>query len=211
MPTNRKAPKVSVIIPNYNHARYLEARIESVINQSFQDFEVILLDDASTDDSKQIIEKYRGHPRVQIILNDKNSGSAFIQWRKGVGHSSGAYVWIAESDDIADLNLLETLVQILDANPDVVLAYCQSSYINENGEVTGSALTWTNDLDAERWKHDFIEPWQGRVHRISVDQKHHSQCQRCAVQEGRIFKDQYRNADEIMRRLVDLEQTGPTG
>lgn len=156
MQLNHKAPKVSVVIPNYNHAKYLEARIDSVINQSFQDFEIILLDDASSDDSAHIIKKYLYHPQIRFFQNYKNSGSPFSQWRKGVSLASGTYVWIAESDDIADLKLLETLVTVLDSNPRVVLAYCQSSYINESGEVTGSALAWTDDLDTERWKYDFL-------------------------------------------------------
>jgi glycosyltransferase involved in cell wall biosynthesis len=130
MSSSHKIPKVSVVIPNYNHAKYLDARIDSVINQSFQDFEIILLDDASSDDSVNIIRKYLDYPNIQFIQNDKNSGSPFSQWQKGVSLASGTYVWIAESDDIADFRLLETLVKLLDSNPKVVLAYCQSSYIN---------------------------------------------------------------------------------
>ena len=57
-------PLVSVIIPNYNYARYLEERIESVLGQDFQDFEVILLDDASSDNSDKILQRYRNHPKV---------------------------------------------------------------------------------------------------------------------------------------------------
>jgi glycosyltransferase involved in cell wall biosynthesis len=72
-------PIVSVIIPNYNHAPFLKERIESVLNQSFQDFEVILLDDCSTDNSRDIIEQYRHHPRVSnIIFNEQNTGNTFV-------------------------------------------------------------------------------------------------------------------------------------
>ena len=79
---------VSVIIPNYNHAKYLEERIDSVLNQSYKDFEVIVLDDYSTDNSKEVINKYAGHPKVShIILNEENSGSTFKQWHKGFGSS----------------------------------------------------------------------------------------------------------------------------
>src|SRR5882762_3314790 len=66
-------PKVSVIIPNYNHARFLRQRVESVLAQTYQDFEVILLDDCSTDDSRSILSEYAADPRVRIELNDKNS------------------------------------------------------------------------------------------------------------------------------------------
>src|SRR5690349_3561194 len=105
-------PKVSVIVPNYNHARYLKQRIDSVLNQTFTDFELILLDDHSTDESLSIIENYRNHPRVSaIILNAENSGSTFRQWRKGLEQAKGQFVWIAESDDSADANFLEKTVE----------------------------------------------------------------------------------------------------
>ena len=69
---------VSVIIPNYCHAPYLRQRIDSVLAQSYPDFEVVLLDDCSTDGSREVIERYRNHPRIkQIVYNDRNGGSAF--------------------------------------------------------------------------------------------------------------------------------------
>jgi glycosyltransferase involved in cell wall biosynthesis len=75
---------VSVIIPNYNHSLYLKQRIDSVLNQTFQDFELIILDDCSSDSSKEIIEQYRQNPKVsQIIFNQINSGSVFKQWAEG--------------------------------------------------------------------------------------------------------------------------------
>ena len=100
--------KVSVIIPNYNHKDYLRQRIESVLNQTFRDFEVIILDDASTDGSKDILEQYANHNKVtQHIFNYVNSGSVFKQWIKGIQLAKGDYVWIAESDDFADVHFLE--------------------------------------------------------------------------------------------------------
>lgn len=90
-------PLVSIIIPNYNHAKYLDERIESCINQTFQDFEIIILDDCSPDNSKEVIEKYRNHPKVtNIIYNTTNSGSTFIQWNKGFEPAKGKYIWIGE-------------------------------------------------------------------------------------------------------------------
>jgi len=88
---------VSVIIPNYNHSLFLGERIDSVLNQRYQNFEVILLDDGSTDNSREIIEKYRGLEKVKhIVYNQKNSGNAFVQWNKGVELAMGEWVWIAE-------------------------------------------------------------------------------------------------------------------
>ena len=96
-------PSVSVIIPNYNHARYLRERIDSVLNQRFQDYEIILLDDNSTDESPTIIQSYASAPHVtHIEINEQNSGSPFAQWDKGISLAAGEFIWIAESDDVAD-------------------------------------------------------------------------------------------------------------
>jgi glycosyltransferase involved in cell wall biosynthesis len=117
---------VSVIIPNYNHALFLKQRIESVLNQSFQDFEVIILDDCSTDNSRDIIELYRGHPKVkEIVYNAQNSGSPFRQWKKGIELAAGDYIWIAESDDWSEITFLSELVSPFYEYNDLVLGYCQ--------------------------------------------------------------------------------------
>jgi len=119
-----KSPLVSVIIPNYNHAQYLEQRIDSILEQSYQDFEVIVLDDASTDDSRVLIEKYRNHPKVShIIYNERNSGFPFNQWMKGVSYAVGKWIWIAESDDWADKDFLQYMLSRADAHPDCGLVY----------------------------------------------------------------------------------------
>src|ERR1700712_406276 len=97
------APKVSVIVPNYNHMLYLKQRIDSILAQTYRDFEVILLDDASVDGSVKILEHYRYNLKVKhIVLNTQNSGSTFAQWEKGLQLAQGDWVWIAESDDYAD-------------------------------------------------------------------------------------------------------------
>jgi len=150
-------PKVSVIIPNYNHAQFLEQRIESVLNQTFQDFEIIFLDDASTDNSKEVFSKYSSHPKIShVIFNETNSGSPFKQWNKGFGLSTGEYIWIAESDDYAEPTILEKLVQKLDAHPRVGLAYSQSWQVDKNGSILSTMDWWTDDLDICKWKNDYI-------------------------------------------------------
>lgn len=118
---------VSIIIPNYNHVNFLQERLDSVLNQTYTNFEVIILDDASTDSSNSIIKQYQSHPKVKkVILNTENTGSPFLQWKKGVELTKGKYIWIAESDDIARLNFLETLILILESDIQLVLAYTDS-------------------------------------------------------------------------------------
>jgi len=148
-------PTVSVVIPNYNHARYLRQRMESVLGQTYQDFEMILLDDCSTDESESILREYAGDPRVRLEFNEKNSGSTFKQWNKGVRLARGEYVWIAESDDYADPHLLEKLVARLDADPKAAFAYCRSWRVLADGEITGFSDVYLADLDGHRWTADF--------------------------------------------------------
>ena len=95
-----KQPLVSVIVPNYNYARYMDERMQSILNQTYQNFEIIILDDCSTDNSRKVIEKYRGNPHVvAIVYNKENSGSTFKQWNKGFSIAKGELIWIAEADD----------------------------------------------------------------------------------------------------------------
>jgi glycosyltransferase involved in cell wall biosynthesis len=148
-------PRVSVIIPNYNHARYLRQRIDSVLRQTYQDFEMILMDDCSTDASRSIISEYANNPRVRTEFNAENSGNTFKQWNKGVRLARGEYVWIAESDDYADERLLDGLVSLLDANPKTVFAYCRSGCVSDDGQVGGFLDGYLSDLDAQKWTADF--------------------------------------------------------
>lgn len=129
-------PLVSIIVPNYNHRKYLGQRLESILSQTFQDFELILLDDHSMDGSKEILEGYAKHPKVtHTIFNEENSGSTFLQWEKGIQLASGKYIWIAESDDWCEANLLETLIDPLINDKECVISYCQSYCINEQQKI----------------------------------------------------------------------------
>lgn len=149
-------PKVSVIIPNYNHASFLKARIKSVLEQTFTDIEVILLDDCSTDNSVELIKVFQdAGASINIVPNKVNSGSPFIQWNKGVSMAKAEYIWIAESDDVADISFLDELVYQLDQNPNVALAYCQSNKMDASGSVTGSWKDWTDDLDLKLFAENF--------------------------------------------------------
>ena len=126
-------PLVSVIIPNYCHARYLDQRIQSVLNQTYRNFEVIILDDCSPDDgaSRAVIEKYRDNPHVShIVYNTENSGSPFRQWNKGFGLAKGELIWIAESDDYADERFLEILVPCILLHNNISVAFCRSVLFN---------------------------------------------------------------------------------
>jgi len=129
-------PKISVIVPNYNHSLYLNQRIDSILTQTYQEYEIIILDDCSNDHSRDIIEQYRNHQKVtHIIYNEQNSGSTFKQWEKGISMATGEFIWIAESDDWCEPNLLQVLVEGIESDKDCVISYCQSLCINDNNHI----------------------------------------------------------------------------
>lgn len=147
---------VSIILPCYNHAQYLPSRIDSILNQTYENFELIILDDCSTDSCAKIISSYKNHPKVShCIINEHNSGSTFAQWNKGVELAQGDLIWIAESDDVADINFLTCLITKFKLNSDLVLAYSQSFRMNSVGVVTGDWKSHTDDLNKDLFNNDF--------------------------------------------------------
>lgn len=141
-PTTGLCPAVSVIVPNYNYARYLPQRIESILSQTFNDFEVILLDDASTDNSVDVMRRYADTDSriIRIEVNATNTGSPFRQWHKGISLARGKYIWIAEADDFANPEFLATCVGVLDADPQVALAFTMSYMCDSESRLIPNSL-----------------------------------------------------------------------
>lgn len=151
------SPLVSIIVPNYNHEKYLKLRLDSILNQTYQNFEVILLDDCSTDNSKEVLLNYANHKKVtHCIFNEENSGNVFLQWNKGLSLARGEYIWIAESDDYCEENFLYELTKYLIKDDEITLVYCQSNKVDEQGIVKGSWLDQIIDLNKELFLSDFI-------------------------------------------------------
>ena len=148
-------PHVSVIVPCYNHAPYLRQRMESIFAQTYTDYEVILLDDCSTDGSRSILEEYASYPKVcHVAFNEQNSGSAFRQWDKGIALAKGEWLWIAESDDWAEPEFLERMVGEAAKVPQSKLAYAATWWVDEHG-----AKLWDTPASGETIVyegHDFI-------------------------------------------------------
>ena len=152
--------KVSVIVPNYNHARYLEERLRSIFEQTHRPHEILFLDDASSDESVDVARRLAAESPVpfQLILNPANSGSTFRQWLKGIDLACGDLVWIAESDDVCKPELLERLVPEF-FDPEVALAYCQSAMIGPDGQkYAEDYISLTNDISVTHWRHPYSIP-----------------------------------------------------
>ena len=147
---------VSIIVPNYNHDKFLKERLESIYNQTYSSFEVILLDDCSTDKSIEILELYRNHPKTSsYIINDKNSGSTFLQWDKGLQLAKGEYVWIAESDDFSEPSFLESLLKPFSKSENLALVFCQSNKVNMQGKITGNWISHTENFSDNIFQNNF--------------------------------------------------------
>ena len=133
--TAPKVPSVSVVVPSYNYARYLEARLVSIFTQTFPVLEIIVLDDASTDKSVEVAVGTAAEwgRDVRIIKGRRPSGSVFAQWQKALKQAQGEWVWIAEADDLCDPHFLEKLVHAAHQCPNTVMAFCDSRSIDENG------------------------------------------------------------------------------
>ncbi|MGQ0486206.1 MAG: glycosyltransferase, partial [Hyphomicrobiales bacterium] len=118
------APLVSVIVPNYNHEKFLAQRLDSILDQTYRHVELLILDDGSRDGSVRVIRDYaKRYPnRIRSIFNARNSGNVFAQWRKGIENTTGELIWICESDDFCEPDFLEKLVPQF-ADPAVLLGF----------------------------------------------------------------------------------------
>lgn len=157
LPAAAFQPKVSVIVPNYRHAAFLRQRLDSIYTQTYRNFEVILLDDASGDGSEAIFQDYlqRFPDITSVHLNQQNSGSAFHQWAKGIALASGDLVWIAESDDYCDDTFLDTLIPAF-RNEGVMLSYARSSFVGREGEERWTIEAYLAELSVDTWRKPFV-------------------------------------------------------
>lgn len=150
-------PAVSVIVPNYNGAQFLRRRLDSILNQTFCDLEVIIFDDASTDGSLEIIEEYLNHPCVRLKRNIENSGNPFRQWQQGFMESRAGIVWIAEADDYCESVFLQKLLPFFN-DPYIALAYCNSHMVDEQDALTGDYSNYYGKIHPDRWDSSYVAP-----------------------------------------------------
>lgn len=132
------APKVSVLIPAYNHERYLKDTINSVLNQSFSDFELLILDDCSTDNTAEVIKTF-SDKRITCIFPEKNCGTV-----RSLNHllelSKGEYIAVLGSDDVWHTDKLQQQVEFLDNNPSIAACFTKAKIIDDNSaEITSDS------------------------------------------------------------------------
>ncbi len=142
------APKVTVMMMVYNAERYLRQAIDSVLGQTFTNFELLILDDAATDHSLEIIQSY-SDPRIRLIRNESNRGVAYSR-SKVLPLARGEYVAVLDADDVALPERLQVQVSYLDTHPDICLVGSAYQVINEDGKVETTHSMPTNPLTI-RW------------------------------------------------------------
>lgn len=130
---------ISVVVPNYNYKKFMYQRLYSILYQTEKISEIIILDDCSSDGSRELIDEIVDELSdlisIKKVYNESNSGSAFKQWEKGFSLATSDYVWIAEADDYCSKNLLSNLVKPILKQDNIVISYSDTAFIDTYGNL----------------------------------------------------------------------------
>lgn len=158
----KKAKKsISVVVPNYNYENFLLQRIYSILNQNYKIGELIILDDCSKDNSRELIDnickEISSYIDIKKVYNETNSGTAFKQWEKGFSYAKCDYVWIAEADDYCDKKLLTNIMNPIENDSDIVISYVDTAFIDKDGFITLKTIKPEIDIQKSgHWDNNFI-------------------------------------------------------
>lgn len=156
---NNKGLKVTAIVPNYNHSKYLSRRLDSIIDQTYPLIDIIILDDCSTDNSVEVIESYidKYPTRIKAVYSTKNSGNIFRQWRKGYAQATGDIVWICESDDFCEPTFVERAIRAF-RDQSVMLSFGSVQYADANGKFVPGLDDYREDSEPGIWDRTTVRP-----------------------------------------------------
>lgn len=130
---------ISVVVPNYNYSKFLYQRLYSILYQQVKINEIIILDDCSKDDSREVINnivcRLNKYISIKSVYNKVNSGSAFKQWKRGFDLSTGDYIWIAEADDYCDKTALKHMMNPILKNDKIMISYVDTAFIDTDGKI----------------------------------------------------------------------------
>jgi glycosyltransferase involved in cell wall biosynthesis len=131
------SPIVSVIIPAYNAAKYLAETVDSVINQSFDDIEILIIDDGSTDNTLEIANQYQRHDHRIRVISQSNQGVSATR-NNGVAHSKGKYIAFLDADDLWLYNKLKCHLEHFNDNRNLAVSFGRVCFLDPDGEVTNN-------------------------------------------------------------------------
>ena len=130
---------VSIIMPSYNTASYIDESIQSVFNQSYKDWELLIVDDCSTDNTDEVVKLYLDDPRIKYLKNEKNSGAA-VSRNKALREAKGKWIAFLDSDDLWMSDKLEKQIKFMEEN-DYHFSYTKYSEIDPEGKRNGVTVT----------------------------------------------------------------------
>ena len=187
-------PKVSVVIPTYNRAHLITETIESVLNQTFRDFEIIVIDDGSTDNTGSIVSAFP----VRYLRQENRGVSSALN--KGIEMAQGEYITFLGSDDLLVENALDKGVKLLDAHTDVGFSYGQMYIMDKNGRILGlvksSFLNHSSIVDGKELIHEMLCTYRVPIITTMVRR-------RCLEEVGR-FSEETGNIAEDFHLIVRL-------
>ena len=200
-----KEYSISVVIPNYNYEKFLMQRLYSVLIQNVKISEIIILDDMSTDNSREIIDEIynnlKNYINIKTVYNEKNSGSAFKQWEKGFNLASSDYIWIAEADDYCDKEFLKNVTKPIDKNKNIVISYTDTAFIDSDGNIILKSIKPEIDImKTGHWDRDFINDGKSEFENYSF-----LNCTIANVSSALIKKENY---DEYFKISKEYKQAG---
>lgn len=197
--------KVSVVIPNYNYEKFMFTRLYSILNQNVKIYEIIILDDCSKDNSRELINNIvtliSPYIKIKKVYNEKNSGSPFKQWKKGFELAEGDYVWIAEADDCCDKTLIKNLIKPIKKNKDIYISYADTAFIDAWDKIVLPTIKPEIDIrKTNHWESDFVDNGLDEIREYTF-----LNCIIANVSSCIIKKDNY---DEIFEKIGKYKQAG---
>jgi len=136
-----KKNKISVIVPVYNTSKYLDKCLNSLLNQTYNNIEIVIIEDCSTDNSKEVLKKYEKNKNTKIVYNKKNHGLSYAR-NIGIKESTGEYIGFVDSDDYVDLDFYERLMKsIIENKSDIAVCDIKVCYVDKNIEEISRCYT----------------------------------------------------------------------
>lgn len=189
--------KVSVIIPTYNRAQFIAEAIQSVLDQTFTNFEIIVVDDGSTDNTRDVVGGFKDH-RIKYIYQENQW--AAIARNNGIKASEGEYLTFLDSDDILMENALLKGTQVLDEHPEVAFSYGQDYIMDEKGKLLS--------LDNKGHRHSWVRDGKEQIREFLINGHHIGVCatmvRRSCLLEVGLWDPTYRHGSVDFDFLVRL-------
>ena len=198
--------KVSVVIPNYNYEKFLYQRIYTILNQNYKIHEIIILDDCSKDNSRELIDEIynnlKDYINIKKIYNATNSGSAFCQWKKGFENATGDYVWIAEADDYCEKELLSSLIKPILKDNEILISYSDTAFIDADGYKMMKSIKPEIDIQKSgHWNKSYINNGLAEIKNYSYLNNTIANVSSCIIKNDK-------NYIEYLTEASDYKQSG---